>query len=94
VTVSVDHPSVRTEQAARPGVLTALSNEMVRLFEEQFGRGPTSARTTWAGDVITVVLEDTLTPADVDGLSVETFVLHPLEATDARSRIEFAARED
>src|SRR4051794_301878 len=37
---------------------------MVRLFKEQFGRGPTSARATWAGDVITVVLENTLTPAE------------------------------
>jgi len=46
-------------------MLTELSNEMVRLFKEQFGRGPTSARASWAGpDVVTVVLEDTLTPAE------------------------------
>jgi uncharacterized protein YbcI len=43
----------------------AISNEMVRLYKEQFGRGPTKARTAWAGpDVLTVVLEDTLTPAE------------------------------
>ena len=43
----------------------AISNEMVRLYKEQFGRGPTKARTNWAGpDVVTVVLEDTLTPAE------------------------------
>jgi uncharacterized protein YbcI len=48
-----------------PSMLTELSNEMVRLFKEQFGRGPTSARASWAGpDVISVVLEDTLTPAE------------------------------
>ena len=45
--------------------LVALSNEFVRLFKEQFGRGPTRARTEWAGpDVIVVILEDTLTPAE------------------------------
>jgi uncharacterized protein YbcI len=109
------------------GVLAQVANEMVRLFKEQFGRGPTSARAAWAGpDVLTVVLESTLTPAErnlaalgeharlretrmvfqyasvrefcepverltgrtvrafssgidteVDGLCVETFVLHP-----------------
>jgi uncharacterized protein YbcI len=38
---------------------------MVRLFKDQFGRGPTKARTEWAGpDVLIVVLEDTLTPAE------------------------------
>jgi len=112
---------------------------MVRLFKEQFGRGPTAARTTWAGDVITVVLENTLTPAErnlvkmgeherlretrlffqhasvrefcepveqltgrkvraftsaidthIDGLCVETFILHPADARDAPSRIELA----
>jgi uncharacterized protein YbcI len=42
-----------------------ISNEMVRLYKEQFGRGPTQARAIWAGDdVITVLLEDTLTPAE------------------------------
>jgi uncharacterized protein YbcI len=46
-------------------VLAQISNEMVRLYKEQFGRGPTSTRTTWCGhDVLTVVLEDTLTPAE------------------------------
>jgi uncharacterized protein YbcI len=46
-------------------ILQDLSNEMVRLFKEQFGRGPTKARTNWAGpDVLVCVLEDTLTPAE------------------------------
>jgi uncharacterized protein YbcI len=120
--------------------LTQISNEMVRLYKEQFGRGPTSARTTWAGpDVLVVVLEDTLTPAErnlvrmgeherlretrmffqyasvrelcepverltgrkvrafisgidteVDGLCVETFVLHRGASEDAVSRCELA----
>jgi len=41
-----------------------VSNTMVRLYKEQFGRGPTKARTNWAGpDTLICVLEDTLTPA-------------------------------
>jgi uncharacterized protein YbcI len=38
---------------------------MVQLYKQQFGRGPTSARTHWAGpDALMCVLEDTLTPAE------------------------------
>jgi uncharacterized protein YbcI len=45
--------------------LLAISNEMVRLYKEQFGRGPTKTRALWAGpDVLVVVLEDTLTPPE------------------------------
>jgi uncharacterized protein YbcI len=127
--------------ADRPShMLADLSNEMVRLYKDQLGRGPTRARTTWSGpDVITVVLEDTLTPAErnlvamgqnerlrqtrmyfqyalvpdfcepverltgrtvrafisgidtrVDGLAVETFVLHPAGSQE-RSRGQFGA---
>lgn len=46
-------------------VLSELSNAMVRLYKEQFGRGPTKTRTVWAGsDILIVTLEDTLTPAE------------------------------
>jgi uncharacterized protein YbcI len=46
-------------------VLAQVSNEMVRLYKEQFGRGPTKVRANWCGDdVLSVVLEDTLTPAE------------------------------
>jgi uncharacterized protein YbcI len=45
--------------------LLAISNEMVRIYKDQFGRGPTKTRTMWAGpDILVVVLEDTLTPAE------------------------------
>src|SRR3954469_22914597 len=48
-----------------PSVTMAISNEMVRLYKEQFGRGPTRVRTYWCGDdVLTVMLEDTLTAAE------------------------------
>jgi uncharacterized protein YbcI len=118
-------------------VLANISNEMTRLYKEQFGRGPTMTRTHWAGpDMLVTVLEDTLNPAErnlvklgehqrlretrlffqyatlrefcepverltgrrvraflsgtdtaVDGLSTETFVLHPA-GSDAPSRTE------
>ena len=46
-------------------MLADISNAMVRVFKEQFGRGPTAARTYWAGpDVLVCVLEETLTPAE------------------------------
>jgi uncharacterized protein YbcI len=49
----------------KPSVLAAISSEMVRLYKEQFGRGPTKARANWSGrDVLVVLLEDTLTPAE------------------------------
>jgi uncharacterized protein YbcI len=128
-----------TDADGRPSnlLLLEVSNAMVRIFKEQFGRGPTKARASWAGpDVLTVILEDTLTPAErnlagmgeherlrnmrsffqyasvlefcapieritgrkvrsfvsgidtaVNGLSVETFVLHP-EGSDEPSRAD------
>jgi uncharacterized protein YbcI len=128
-----------TFDEAQPSVLMEISNRMVRLYKEQFGRGPVRARTYWTGpDMVTSVLEHTLTPAErnlatmgehqrlrdtrmffqyatvrefcepveqitgrkvrafisgidteVDGLSIETFVLHPEGYTGA-SRTEFA----
>jgi uncharacterized protein YbcI len=49
----------------RFSVQMQISNEMVRLYKDQFGRGPTKARTNWAGpDILVCVLEDTLTPAE------------------------------
>ena len=54
-----------TASEAGTNVLMEVSNAMVRLYKEQFGRGPTRARTHWTGpDAITCFLEDTLTPAE------------------------------
>ena len=125
------------------GTTLRISDEMVRLYKDQFGRGPTRAYALWAGpDVVTVILEDTLTPAErnlvkmgehqrlrdtrmffqyatvaefcepverltgrkvraflsaidteVDGMCVETFVLHPA-GSDAPSRIAAAPVRD
>jgi uncharacterized protein YbcI len=49
------HESVRAE----------ISREMVSLYKELFGRGPTKARTEFAGpDIVICSLENTFTPAE------------------------------
>ena len=56
------HP---TDHEGRTSVLLEVSNAMVSLYKQQFGRGPTRARTVWSGpDALTCFLEDTLTPAE------------------------------
>jgi uncharacterized protein YbcI len=61
------------QQAPRPvdatdpaiSILAEISREMVRLYKEQFGRGPTKARSNFAGpDTLICTLENTLTPAE------------------------------
>jgi uncharacterized protein YbcI len=56
-----------TPQQERDGdsVQIEVSNAMVRLYKELFGRGPTKARTSYAGpNLIVCSLEDSLTPAE------------------------------
>jgi uncharacterized protein YbcI len=58
------HPD-GTIAEARSSILTEVSNAMVGLYKDQFGRGPTKARSYWSGpDAIACFLEDTLTPAE------------------------------
>ncbi len=58
-------PQTAEPDASTQRIMSSISNEMVRLYKEQFGRGPTRTRSTWAGpDVIVVTLEDTFTPAE------------------------------
>jgi uncharacterized protein YbcI len=50
---------------AEPGMLAQISRTMVRLYKDQFGRGPTRARSDWCGrDLLVCTLEDTLTPTE------------------------------
>jgi uncharacterized protein YbcI len=45
--------------------LAELSNAMVKIYKEQFGRGPTRTRTNLAGpDIVITTLEDSLTSAE------------------------------
>jgi len=53
-------------EAERTGLMMVeLSNAMVRIYKESFGRGPTKARTSYAGpDLIVSTLEHSLTHAE------------------------------
>jgi uncharacterized protein YbcI len=45
--------------------LVDISNEMVRIYKDQFGRGPTKVRTNYAGaDTLVCLLEHTFTPVE------------------------------
>jgi uncharacterized protein YbcI len=45
--------------------LSELSNAMVKIYKEQFGRGPTKTVTSYAGpNVLITTLENSLTPAE------------------------------
>ena len=62
---SKDAPEVRTDGNDQPSMLGAISKEMVGLYKNQFGRGPTLVRTNWSGpDMLVTTLENTLTPAE------------------------------
>jgi uncharacterized protein YbcI len=46
--------------------MAEISRQMVKLYKEQFGRGPTKARTDFAGpDIVLCTLEESLTPAEM-----------------------------
>jgi len=56
---------LQTETAGFDSIRAEISREMVRLYKEQFGRGPTRARTEFAGpDIVVCTLEHSLTPAE------------------------------
>jgi uncharacterized protein YbcI len=53
------------ESEERPSLYAEISREMVRLYKEQFGRGPTKAKTSFAdADTVICTLENSLTPAE------------------------------
>ena len=53
------------QDEAQRNVLMDVSNAIVGLYKEQFGRGPTQARAAWAGEnLLVVTLEGTLTLAE------------------------------
>jgi len=55
----------RIDEPRGAGVLATISNALVSLHKEQFGRGPTLARSHFAGnDMLVCVLEDALLPAE------------------------------
>ena len=58
-----EHHGVSTVSDRSP--MLEISNAMVRLYKEAFGRGPTKARAQFAGpDTLVVILESSLTVAE------------------------------
>src|SRR3954471_2642356 len=58
-------PAVDGAGHAYESIRAEISREMVRLYKELFGRGPTKARTEFAGpDIVICSLENTFTPAE------------------------------
>jgi uncharacterized protein YbcI len=57
--------SAEAQTDGEVSLLLKVSNEMVRIYKEQFGRGPTKARTDWAGpDALLCTLRDSFTQAE------------------------------
>jgi uncharacterized protein YbcI len=60
-----DVPHADAPEGRIGSVQLAVSNAMVRIYKEQFGRGPTKTRTNFAGpDVLITTLEESMTPAE------------------------------
>ena len=60
-------PNTDTQQQKQPGgwLLQDVSNAMVALHKEQFGRGPTRVQSHFAGaDALLCVMDDALLPAE------------------------------
>ena len=58
------HTAVESREA-HYNLLMEVSNAMVRLYKDQFGRGPTKVRSSFAGpDALLCTLEQTFTPAE------------------------------
>jgi uncharacterized protein YbcI len=53
-----------TQPTQAGNALAAVSSAMVKLHKEQFGRGPTHARTDYAGDTLVCTLDNALLPAE------------------------------
>jgi uncharacterized protein YbcI len=56
--------STHTEPSISGSKAAAISNHVVRTMSEYTGRGPTKARTFIADEVVTVLLQDTLTKGE------------------------------
>jgi uncharacterized protein YbcI len=63
--MAVAQPPPHDDGPPYHGVLSDVSQAMVRVYKQQLGRGPTRTRANWAGpDVLVVTLEQTLTTAE------------------------------
>jgi uncharacterized protein YbcI len=60
----------RGKDESSGAIVAAISREIVGIYAEYYGRGPTKARTVWREDIIACILEDAFTRPErilVDG---------------------------
>jgi uncharacterized protein YbcI len=82
------------ETQRRDSIMLAVSNEMVRLHKEQFGRGPTKSRSAFAGpDTLVCTLENVLVPAELKLIEIgdEERVRDTRTSFQAATQAEFIA---
>ena len=85
--------STHTEHPASGSKAAAISNHVVRTMSDYTGRGPTRARTHISDDVITVVLQDTLTKGErsLVGDGLDQLVLGMRKAFQTTMRADLVA---
>lgn len=59
-----DQTESSTDMDSSGSMVAAISREVVGLYAEYFGRGPTRAKTTLREDLVVIVLEDAFTRAE------------------------------
>ncbi len=66
-------PRAKFGEGERQGLeLQEVTNAMVRIYKEQFGRGPTKARSAYAGpDTLVATIENSLTPAERNMIALD-----------------------
>lgn len=85
--------STQTEHAVGGSKVAAISNHIVRTMSEFTGRGPTKARTYLNDDVVTCVLQDTLTKGErsLVGDELDDLVLTTRKAYQGTMRTELVS---
>ncbi len=64
-TATADATATATGTASDARVLPRVTSAVVRIYKEQFGRGPVNARSYYAGsDTLICILAETLTPVE------------------------------
>jgi hypothetical protein len=66
-------PRAKFGEGERQGLeLQEVTNAMVRIYKEQFGCGPTKARSAYAGpDTLVATIENSLTPAERNMIALD-----------------------
>jgi uncharacterized protein YbcI len=88
---STPQAPVGGHDSERHAMLASLSNEMVHIYKDKFGRGPTRARSSFIGaDAVVCILEDTFTSAEKN---LQALGEHE-RLREMRIFLQYAARED